>query len=377
MKEFNISSKVIFGENSLCRLDQIHGKRVLIVCDAFMVKSGVVDKIKSHLTSCQVSVFDRTVPDPPIEVVAEGICCLESCQADVMIAVGGGSAIDAAKAIRELGKRMGKAHIEECFAIPTTSGTGSEVTKISVITNAQEGIKYLLIDQSLQPMVAILDPELVETMPPSITADTGIDALTHALEAYVSIDATDFTDALSEKAASLLVKFLPMAYRDGKDHLAREKVHNAACLAGMAFNGAGLGICHSIAHAIGAKFHISHGRSNAMVLPEVILFNADVANGGSILCAEKLQRMARLLGLDCSDHRAAVNSLAGELRSMKRSFGIPSTLKELGVDPGEVKSQQDALIQAALADRCTRTNPRKVTAEDIARILAKITPYSL
>ena len=374
MKEFNISTNVFFGENCLERLDRIQNKRVIIVCDAFMVKSGVVDKIKAHLQGCEVSVFDKTVPDPPIEVVSEGIQCLASCQADVMIALGGGSAIDAAKAIREIGYRLGMAHIEECFAIPTTSGTGSEVTKFSVITNAKEGVKYPLIDQSLQPMVAILDPELVKTMPPSITADTGMDALTHALEAYVSTEATDFTDALSEKAVTLLMKFLPMAYQDGEDLLAREKVHNAACLAGMAFNTAGIGVCHSIAHAIGAKFHISHGRSNAMLLPQVILYNADLQNKEKTICARKLQRMAKLIGLPYTDTIVAVTSLSRRIEGMKRSFGIPANLKDLGIDPQEVLKQRDAIIEAALADACTKTNPRKVTAEDIAGILKKVTP---
>ncbi len=374
MKEFDISTNVFFGENSLGRLDQIQNKRVLIVCDAFMVKSGVVDKVKAHLSSCEVLVFDKTVPDPPIEVVSEGIQCLASCQANVMIALGGGSAIDAAKAIREIGTRLGMASIEECFAIPTTSGTGSEVTKFSVITNTKEGVKIPLIDQSLQPMVAILDPELVKTMPPSITADTGMDALTHALEAYVSKEATDFTDALSEKAVTLLMKFLPMAYLNGEDLLAREKVHNAACLAGMAFNTAGIGVCHSIAHAIGAKFHISHGRSNAILLPQIILYNADLESREKSVCARKLQRMAKLIGLPYIDNVVAVTGLAKRIEGMKRSFGIPSNLKDLGIDPQEVKKQQDSIIEAALADACTKTNPRDVKAEDIAKILAKITP---
>lgn len=374
MKEFDISTNVFFGENSLERLERIQGKRVIIICDAFMVKSGVVDKIKARLRDCTITVFDKTVPDPPIEVVSEGIQCLAECKAEVMIALGGGSAIDAAKAIRVIGHRLNMTNIEECFAIPTTSGTGSEVTKFSVITNAAEGVKYPLIDQELQPMVAILDPDLVKTMPPSITADTGMDALTHALEAYVSTEATDFTDALSEKAVTLLMKFLPMAFLDGEDLLAREKVHNASCLAGMAFNTAGIGVCHSIAHAIGAKFHISHGRSNAMLLPEVILYNADLQNPEKTVCARKLQRMAKLIGLPYVDNIVAVTGLAKRIEGMKRAFGIPMNLKDLGIDPAEVKRQQESIVEAALADACTKTNPRKVTAEDIGRILAKITP---
>lgn len=374
MKNFSISTNVYFGENALGILDEIKNGTVLIVCDEFMESSGIVDKIKEHLASCRVYVFSKVIPDPPIEIVSEGIKCLSECGADIMIAVGGGSSIDAAKAIRELAGRLGIARIDECYAIPTTSGTGSEVTRFSVITDANKGIKYPLVNDSLQPMVAILDPELVESVPPAITADTGMDALTHALESYVSTDSNDFTDALAEKAVTLLVKFLPFAYAHGDDLEAREKVHNAACLAGMAFNKVGLGICHSIAHTVGGKFHISHGRSNAILLPYIIEFNAHLDGPEETLCARKYQRMAKLIGIPYSNVPLAVNSLVRKIREMNRLFGIPENLKKLNISRADVMKVKDQMTSAAMNDICTKTNPRAVTVDDLEKIIGKIAP---
>ncbi len=378
MQEFSFSTRIFFGEGALERLRRVEGRRVLIVTDRFMVQVGAVEKVVSYLSRCEVTVFDGVVPDPPIEVVAAGVDAFAECQAETVIAVGGGSTIDAAKAIRAIAKKV--LHVEtdkrECFAVPTTSGTGSEVTDYAVITDSARGVKYPLDSQALRPPVAILDPYLTASAPSSVTADAGMDVLTHAIEAYVSTNANDFSDAMCEKAISLVFRFLPLAYRDGGDLLARTKMQNASCMAGLAFNSAGLGINHSLAHAIGGKLHIAHGRINAMLLPKVMAFNADlshVVGGEYSVAAKKYQRIAKIMDIPAANVRLGVSNLIREIERLNHTLKIPATLKAWGADLAEVHNMRGELVAAALADATYATNPRRASEEDAAALLEQVT----
>lgn len=377
MKEFSFKTRIFYGEGALERLRRVRNKKVLIVTDHFISSIGLPAKIAEYLTDCQVSVFDGVVPDPPIEVVAAGISALQACGADTLIAVGGGSTIDAAKVIRIVAKETMKVDTDkwECFAIPTTSGTGSEVTDYAVISNRTEGIKYPLASRKLEPAIAILDPELTVSVPPTVTADTGMDVLTHAIEAYVSTGASDFSDALAEKAMEIVYKYLRKAYENGKDRLAREKMHIASCMAGLAFNAAGLGVNHGMAHAIGAKLHISHGRINAILLPYIISYNAELETINTTPCraALKYQEAAKRLGLVASTPAEGVVSLVSTIVKMNLTMKIPTTLKAWGANPDRVEELRSEIVAAALADATTSFNPRKVTAEDLNQLLTQVT----
>lgn len=375
MEDFKIKTSIYFGEGSLERLSHIGNKNVLIITDPFMVKSGTINKITDKLVSASVTVFSEIIPDPPIELVVKGIEELNKVNPEVIVALGGGSAIDAAKAIMDFSKNILSLKNIEFIAIPTTSGTGSEVTSFSVITDKEKGVKYPLVSEKLIPNIAILDPELVKTVPPAITADTGMDVITHGLEAYVSTKANDFTDALAEKSLMLAFKYIEKAYKDGSDMEAREKMHNASCLAGIAFNSASLGINHSIAHTLGGKFHVPHGRTNAMLLPYVIEYNANIVgydNKDYSLAAKKYHNIAKLLGLPSNNIRMGVKNLINLIKTMEKNMKMPLNLKECGVDTHKVAESLENIAESAFTDACTPTNPRIPTKEDIMRIVEKV-----
>lgn len=378
MKEFSLKTKIYFGEGALNKLSEISNKNVLIICDKFMEESKTAEKIAIKLNNCNVSIFSDIVPDPSVQIVALGVKKLKELNADIIIALGGGSSIDGAKAIREYYNNLFKENSKyiEFYAIPTTSGTGSEVTEYAVITNKEENLKYALTNKSLLPDVAILDAELTKTVPKSITADTGMDVITHSIEAYVSKGSNDFSDALAEKALCLAFNNLKLAYNDPENLIFREKLHNASCLAGMAFNASGLGITHSLAHAIGGKLHIPHGKANAIILPYVMEFNANINNNLYMqdydLVALKYQRLAKLLDINACSTVIGVNNLIRNIANLKSDLSIPKNLIELGVDIKLINDFRDEIIEAALKDVCTSSNPREVSREDLNLLLDKI-----
>ncbi len=379
MHIFEIKPRICFGDKSLEILREIREQNVVIVTDDFMQRSGAVDKVSSYIKNCgKIHVFADIIPDPPIELIVKALSYLENKNADLVVALGGGSSIDAAKATilmhqKKTGKKI------PLYAIPTTSGTGSEVTKFSVITDRQEGKKYPLVSDDLLPEVAILSSDLTLSVPANITANTGFDVITHALEAYISTGANDITDALAEKALELSFKYLPRACKDGMDSEAREKMHTASCLAGMAFNDAGLGVNHGIAHALGAIFHIPHGRANAMMLYHVMMYNAGldgVHKGECSVACSKMAKISRAIGMySFSDSQGAM-SLLRTIKGMSQELGIPQTLADVGVTESQYKKFKDHIIDSAVNDACTVSNPRKIDAAAVAKILKGVEVFA-
>lgn len=379
MKRFKLKTDIIFGNDALGVLKTIASDSAVLFTDAFMVSSGTADAVKAYMTACKnITVFSDVKPDPPVELISKAVKFVMDVNADTVFALGGGSAIDAAKStlmiIREhYGKNI------KLIAIPTTSGTGSEVTQFSVITDTAAGKKLPLVDESMLPEIAVLDAELVKSVPSAITADTGFDVLTHALEAYISTEANDFSDALAEKAVELVADNLVAVYKNGADLDARAKMHTASCLAGIAFNEVSLGINHGIAHALGAQFHIPHGRANAMILPHVLYFNAELdikfCVKNDCKTADKLEMLARRLGYPANSPDIGVRNMIQRIKEFQRILKIPTTLGDAGVTKSQYEKVKDFIIESALNDACTATNPRKASPKDVEGILEKIAKF--
>ena len=356
MDMFAIKTKIYMGAHSLAKIKELPIKKAYVICDPFMKQSGMIDRITDILVEghVQFEIFAEVIPDPTIEVVSRAVGRMLEFVPDTVIAFGGGSAIDTAKAVNYMYGHVQSQGKVCLMAIPTTSGTGSEVTSFSVISDPQTGAKNPLVSDQMLPDVAFLDPHFTVSVPPHITADTGIDVLTHALEAYVSAKAQDFTDACAEKAIRLVWKYLEITVKDGTDLDARMHMHNASCLAGMAFNDASLGICHSLAHALGGRFHIPHGRSNAMLLPHVISYNA-----GLDTAMHRYAEIAGMLGIWGGSEKSSVCLLIQKIQNLIRQIGIPQYVTDpgIGIDYGTFVAAVPELAKLAMDDRCTKTNP--------------------
>lgn len=404
MQWFKVPDKIYFEHNSIQYLEKMPNiTRAFIVTDPGMVSLGYVDKILYYLRKrtehVHCEIFSDVEPDPSIETVKRGAQMMDEFKPDVIIALGGGSAMDAAKGMwlfyehpdvdfnslrlrfLDIRKRAFKfpkmGNKAQLVAIPTTSGTGSEVTSFAVISDKKNNMKYPLADYELTPNIAIIDPQFVMSLPKSATADTGLDVLTHALEAYVSVMASDYTDGLAMKAIQLVFKYLPRAYKNGaEDAEAREKMHNASCMAGMAFTNAFLGLNHSIAHKIGGEYHVPHGRANAVLLPHVIKYNASTPSKfvsfpkyKKFIADEKYAEIAAFLGLPAKTTEEGVQSLINAVIDLMKEVNEPLSFSECGIDEETYMRNIPDIANKAFEDQCTTANPKLPLVKEIEQIM--------
>lgn len=382
MSRFTLPRDLYYGRGSLEVLKTLEGKRATIVLGGgSMRRYGFLHRVMGFLKEAGVEteLFENVEPDPSVETVLRGAQAMEQFGPDWIVAIGGGSPLDAAKAMwafyeypelkfQDLITPFGFPKLRKkarMLCIPSTSGTASEVTAFSVITDYRTGVKYPLADYEITPDVAILDPDLADTMPQSLTAHTGMDALTHAFEAFVSKLHSPFTDPLALQAIEMVFKHLPASYEGEKE--AREQMHYAQCMAGMAFTNALLGIVHSMAHKTGAAFedgHIPHGCANAMYLPYVMGYNAKDAEA-----AARYAQIARRVGLVGDTDLSLMDKLREKVLEYNRKFGIPRCLKEFGVPEEEFLEKLPGIAQRAVADACTGSNPRPITVPEMEELL--------
>ena len=376
MNTFKMLTTIHFGENALDHLKEIPYQRIMVIMDPFVYTSGLYKQITEPLEAAhkEYTIFSDVVPDAPLDKISAGVKAFLEYKPYAIVAVGGGSAIDSSKSIREFALKINPYGKVGLIAIPTTSGTGSEVTAFAVVNDTQAKVKYPLVSDSLTADEAILDAALVTSVPPSITADTGMDVVTHALEAYVSTQHNEFSAALAEKALEICGVFLPRCYYDGQDMHARQKMHVASCLAGLAFNTASLGLNHGMAHQLGATFHIPHGRANAMLLPHIIEFNSDINKHSKsqkeyLPAVKRYATVAQILGLSSYNKIMTVRSLVNWVQFMLKEMDIPLSISQMGtISKEEYFNAIDRMADAALADACTATNPRVPTKEDVVKM---------
>ena len=356
MQEFYCKTKIISGDGALDWLKGRKCRQLLVVTDPFFAENGWAADIAGRVQAEKRTYFSKVQPDPKVEQAAEGTALMRQLQPDLLIALGGGSAMDTAKAmVYFAGEGI------TFVAIPTTSGSGSEVTDFSVLTHGDE--KHPLIDKRMQPDVAIVAAELVEKLPPALVADGGFDVLSHAAESFVATGADPMTQALAGSAFSAAFACLPASFRG--DTRVRGKMHLASTMAGVAFSQSGLGMCHALSHSLGGVFHIPHGRLNAILLPEVIACNSAAAAG-------EYAKLARMAGLGSSADTLGVRNLRSGLIRLRKELHLPATLKEAGVDPKVLWHHRDRILQTALKDPCMATNPVRGESFLMGRVLEAV-----
>ena len=356
MEKFLSSTEVISGAGAISALAELGAKRLFLVSDPFFVQNGVADRVIGASQCPEFQIFDKVRPDPTVELAAEGTAELQKFGPDLVVALGGGSAMDCAKAMVYFAKcGAGLA------AIPTTSGSGSEVTDFAILTHGK--VKHPLVDPALRPKWAILDSDLLKELPRGLIADSGFDVLAHALEAYVARDAGAISDMYAREAFSCAFAHLPASYA-GRTEV-RLKIHLASTMAGLAFTHAGLGLCHALSHSLGGLFHVPHGRLNAILLPAIVTCNESVAG-------KKYAEIARAAGIGGSAETIAVRNLRNGLIRLRKDLGLPETLAQAGIPPKQVWNQASAITQATLADPCCSSNPLRADDFMVRRILEAV-----
>lgn len=354
MKEFSCETKIVMGRGATAALADYKFRRLMVVSDPFFSKNGWAERLGKLAQSYEI--FDKVAPDPSVELVAEGTAHVQKFEPDAIVAIGGGSAMDCAKAMVYFsGLDI------PLIAVPTTSGSGSEVTDFSILSH--DGVKHPLVDKKLRPKMAILEEELLSELPPSLVADTGFDILAHALEAWVATNATPMTDALAENAFRTASSLLSNSFEG--DRRVRLDVHIASTMAGLAFTQAGLGLCHAMSHTLGGQFHVPHGRLNAILLPAVLSCNAESAGA-------KYAELARRTGFAGSSDAMALRYLKNVLIRLRSQLKLPGTLAEATIKPADLWAKTDQIVAATLADPCCATNPIPITEEVVRRVLTEV-----
>ena len=385
MARFTLPRDLYHGKGALDALKDLKGKRAIVVVGGGSMKRfGFLDKVEANLKAAgmEVALFEGVEPDPSVETVMKGAKAMQEFQPDWIVAIGGGSPIDAAKAMWAFYEYPDTTFEQLCIpfnfptlrtkakfcAIPSTSGTATEVTAFSVITDYHKGVKYPLADFNITPDVAIVDPDLAETMPKKLTAHTGMDAMTHAIEAYVSTLHCDYTDPLALHAIKMISEDLVASYNGDMD--ARDRMHNAQCLAGRAFSNALLGIVHSMAHKTGAAYtggHIVHGCANAMYLPKVIKYNAKEPEA-----AKRYAQIAKFLGLAGATDMELTDALIAHIKGLNAKLDIPACIKDYEggiIDEKEFLEKLPTVAELAVGDACTGSNPRSIDPKTMEKLL--------